>query len=57
MLGVFLGCLLLGTISVALAVLGVASTWQLAVYGLVILLAVIVDGIIQRELQRATTGE
>ena len=56
-LGVFLGCLLLGTISVALAVLGVASTWQLAVYGLVILLAVIVDGIIQRELQRATTGE
>lgn len=56
-LGVFLGCLLLGTISVALAVLGVASTWQLAVYGFVILLAVIVDGIIQRELQRATTGE
>jgi rhamnose transport system permease protein len=56
-LGVFLGCLLLGTISVALAVLGVASTWQLAVYGLVILLAVIIDGIIQRELQRATTGE
>jgi rhamnose transport system permease protein len=56
-LGVFLGCLLLGTINVALAVLGVASTWQLAVYGFVILLAVIVDAIIQRELQRAATGE
>jgi rhamnose transport system permease protein len=56
-LGVFLGCLLLGTINVALAVLGVASTWQLAVYGFVILLAVTADSIIQRELQRATTGE
>lgn len=56
-LGVFLGCLLLGTINVALAVLGVASTWQLAVYGFVILLAVIVDAVIQRELRRAATGE
>ena len=56
-LGVVLGCLLLGTINVALAVLGVASTWQLAIYGFVILLAVLVDAIIQRELRRATTGE
>ena len=36
-LGVVLGCLLLGTINVALAVLGIAATWQLAVYGFVIL--------------------
>jgi rhamnose transport system permease protein len=56
-LGVALGCLLLGTINVALAVLGIAATWQLAVYGFVILLAVTVDAIIQRELRRATTGE
>ncbi|NOZ73274.1 MAG: ABC transporter permease [Chloroflexi bacterium] len=56
-LGVFLGSLLLGTINVALSVLGVASTWQLAVYGFVILLAVTVDAVIQRELRRATTGE
>lgn len=56
-LGVTLGCLLLGTINVALAVLGIAATWQLAVYGFVILLAVTVDAIIQRELRRATTGE
>jgi rhamnose transport system permease protein len=56
-LGVVLGSLLLGTISVALSVLGVASTWQLAVYGFVILLAVTVDALIQRELRRATTGE
>ncbi len=56
-LGVTLGCLLLGTINVALAVLGIAATWQLAVYGLVIMLAVVVDAIIQRELRRASTGE
>jgi rhamnose transport system permease protein len=56
-LGIFLGSLLLGTINVALSVLGVASTWQLAVYGFVILLAVTVDAVIQRELRRATTGE
>lgn len=55
--GVFLGCLLLGTINVALSVLGIAATWQLAVYGFVILLAVVVDAIIQRELRRASTGE
>ncbi len=56
-LGVVLGCLLLGTISVALTVLGIAATWQLAVYGFVILLAVAVDAMIQRELKRASTGE
>ncbi len=56
-LGVVLGCLLLGTINVALAILGIAATWQLAVYGFVILLAVLVDAIIQRELRRASTGE
>lgn len=56
-LGVVLGCLLLGTINVALSVLGIAATWQLAVYGFVILLAVVVDALIQRELRRATTGE
>lgn len=55
--GLFLGCLLLGTINVALAVLGIAATWQSAVYGFVILLAVVVDAIIQRELRRASTGE
>jgi rhamnose transport system permease protein len=52
-LGVLLGCLLLGSINVALSVLGVAGTWQLAVYGLIILLAVTVDSLLQRQLQRA----
>ena len=50
--GVLLGCLLLGAINVALAVLGIAGTWQLAVYGLVILIAVIADSLFQRRLRR-----
>ncbi len=52
-LGVLLGCLLLGAINVSLAVLGVAGTWQLAVYGLVILIAVIADSLLQRQQQRS----
>jgi rhamnose transport system permease protein len=40
--GVVLGCVMLSTIGVALAVLGVAATWQLAVYGSVILAALLI---------------
>jgi rhamnose transport system permease protein len=47
-LGVFLGCLLLSAINVALAVLGIAATWQVLIYGIVILIAVIVDSIVRR---------
>jgi rhamnose transport system permease protein len=56
-IGTLLGCLLLGTINVALAVLGIAATWQLAVYGLVILLTVIIDAIFQHQVRRLVTGE
>jgi rhamnose transport system permease protein len=49
--GVLLGCLLLGTINVALSMLGVASTWQQAVYGAVILLAITFDLFVQKKLQ------
>jgi rhamnose transport system permease protein len=55
--GVLLGCLLLGAINVALAVLGVAGTWQLAVYGFVILLAVTADTLLQRRLQRTASDD
>jgi len=51
-LGVLLGCLLLGTINVALAVLGIAANWQLLVYGAVILIALIVDTLLQRAVGR-----
>lgn len=55
--GVLLGCLLLGTINVALAVLNIADTWQTAVYGLIILLAVLVDDTAMKRLRREATGE
>ncbi len=51
-LGVLLGCLLLGTINVALAVLGIDATWQLLIYGLVILLALLVDKGVQGAMTR-----
>jgi rhamnose transport system permease protein len=47
-LGTLTGCLLLGLINVGLAVLGISAFWQLAIYGLAILLAVTFDSIIQR---------
>lgn len=47
-LGVLLGCLLISCIEVGLAVLGVEKNWQLLSYGVVILVAVVVDGLSQR---------
>jgi len=47
-LGTVLGCLLLGIINVALPTLGVSDFWQLAVYGLCILVAATTDTFIQR---------
>lgn len=55
--GVVLGCLLLGVINVALAVLGIAATWQLLVYGLVILIAMLLDSALQRRMRLALEGE
>jgi len=55
--GVLLGCLLLGTINVALAVLGIAATWQLAVYGVIILLAVVVDDVISRRVAKMSMAK
>jgi rhamnose transport system permease protein len=56
-IGVLLGCLLLGAVNVALAVLGIAGAWQLAVYGAVILLAVASDAVFQIGLHRADRSE
>jgi rhamnose transport system permease protein len=41
--GVLLGVLLLGTVSVALPVIGVSGFWQSAIYGAIILVALIID--------------
>jgi rhamnose transport system permease protein len=53
-LGVVLGAFLLGIINNALTLVGISPFWQLAVQGLLILLAVITDSAISRRLQRLT---
>src|SRR5688500_4251278 len=55
-LGTLLGCLLLGVVTVALPILGVSGSSQLAVYGFAILLAASIDTLIQRRLGRDTSG-
>jgi rhamnose transport system permease protein len=52
-LGVGLGAFLLGIINNALTLINISPFWQLAVQGLLILLAVITDSAILRRLQRA----
>lgn len=46
-LGVFLGCLLLCTVNVALSVMGIDATWQLAAFGTIILVALIADSAVR----------
>lgn len=46
--GTFLGCLLLAAINVALSVLGIDANWQVLAYGVVILAAVTIDGLVSR---------
>ena len=47
-LGAALGCTLLALVSVALPMMGVSGFWQLAFYGLAILLAAGVDSLVRR---------
>ena len=56
-MGVFLGCLLLATINVAMTVLDIAGAWQLAMYGTIILLAIVFENYIGRRLRLAASGE
>jgi putative multiple sugar transport system permease protein len=53
---VLLGSLLLGTINVALSVLGIDAAWQMLVYGLVILIALTVDSYLQKLLGKMAVG-
>ncbi len=50
--GVILGAFLLGIINNALTLVKISPFWQLAAQGALILLAVIVDSIILRRLQK-----
>ena len=55
-LGVVLGAFLLGTIDNALTLVRISPFWQLAVQGVLILTAVLVDSAISRRLQRLGGG-
>ena len=46
-LGVVIGCLLLGIVNTALAVLGISAFWQQAMYGLIIISALVLDKLLQ----------
>ena len=54
-LGVILGAFLLGIINNSLTLVQISPFWQLAVQGLLILLAVVADATISRRLQRVMT--
>ena len=47
-LGTFLGSLLLGSINTMLATIGVAGTFQQATYGLIIIVALLIDALLQK---------
>jgi ribose/xylose/arabinose/galactoside ABC-type transport system permease subunit len=47
-----IGCILLGIVNTALAVLGVSAFWQQAMYGIIILLALIVDKLVQKRMAK-----
>jgi rhamnose transport system permease protein len=55
-LGTLTGCLLLGVVYVGLAVLGISAFWQLAIYGVAILVAVSFDTIVQRKIGKSKEG-
>lgn len=44
-LGVLIGCLLLSMINVGLSVMGIDANWQMLTYGVVILVAILIDGL------------
>jgi rhamnose transport system permease protein len=48
-LGVFVGCALLSCINVALVALGISEDWQLLVYGVTILAALLIDTLSQQK--------
>jgi rhamnose transport system permease protein len=63
-LGTLLGCLLLGIINNAISIAGVSGFWQEAIYGLIVLIAIVLDRNYQLRLEKqlraasaAGTGE
>ncbi|WP_341953586.1 ABC transporter permease [Salinibacterium sp. TMP30] len=54
--GAALGCLLLGVIGNAFAILGISQYWQDFAYGTIILLAVVADAVLNRSRARGVNG-
>lgn len=52
-LGTVFGCVLLGVVNTALAVIGVSAFYQQATYGVIIIAALVVDKMIQDQMMRA----
>jgi len=51
-LGTLLGCLLLGIINNAISIIGISGFWQEAIYGFIVILAIVLDRYYQINLQR-----
>ena len=54
--GVVMGCILLGIVNTALAVLGISAFWQQAMYGIIIILALIIDKLLQNRMSFIKKG-
>jgi rhamnose transport system permease protein len=55
-LGTVIGCLLLGVINNAISITGISGYWQEAIYGFIIIVAVIADNYIKRGLGGSEPG-
>ena len=55
--GVFLGCLLLGTVNTMIAMLGIPGTVQKFVYGVIIVVALLVDRVVQTAQEKQRIAE
>ena len=51
-LGTVFGCLLLGVINNAIPIVGISAFWQEAIYGSIIIIAVILDKVVKTRLTR-----
>jgi rhamnose transport system permease protein len=51
--GTVIGCILLGVVNIALAVLGISAFWQQAMYGFIIIAALLIDKMIQTQIMSA----
>ncbi len=54
-LGTLLGCLLLGIINIAISITGISGFWQEAIYGLIVIVAIVLDRFYQIGLDREVT--